>query len=154
MLSSEDNAEAASMAVAVGSTAGDTATAHATLANSSSVISPVMTRARKKRKAASPASPVDCAAIIQVDGPDNSPPPSPASPITSVCVEDPQLPMEPCVCAPPPPPPWSHYLPSHARTVICGTCWLAAMGFHSKCAATVQIRKSVKSNECTHCALC
>ena len=55
------------------------APAAAPLTNSSSspVVSPRMTRARKKRKAASSASPVECAEIDLVDGLGPSPPPSP-----------------------------------------------------------------------------
>ena len=75
------------------------------------VTSPRMTRSRKKRKAVSPASPAECSGIKQVDGPAPSPPPSP---------ED---------CRPPPAPPWSRFLPSHSRTVICAKCFAGMHGF-------------------------
>ena len=73
------NTGAAPVAVAVEPLMVETTTAHATPPSSCPVISPMMTRSTKKRKAASPASPVDCTAFIQVDGLSTSPPPSPAA---------------------------------------------------------------------------
>ena len=127
--SAEENTVIAATAEAVGPEAAETAPAHASPVRSNPVISPAMTRARKKHKAVSPASLVDGAAFIQVDGSNSSPPPSPASTApTTDGEEDPQLPIEACVSSPLPPPPWSRFLPSHARTVICATCLAGCHG--------------------------
>ena len=139
VLSTEVNAGAASIAVVVGTTVAEAAPAHASSPCSSPVILPMMTRARKKRKAVSPVSPADCTSIIQVDGSTTSPPPSP----TAVSDNEEDCPTAPLVlCAransspvgpptaqsPPEPPPWSRYLPSHPRTVICGMCLAGCHG--------------------------
>ena len=117
-----------------------TAAVAAPICSPASPPSPMLTRARKRKKFYSPGA---ASAVVQLDGAEQTPPssppeplspvpsplPSPASPTTSGCVEDPQVPMEPCALTPPPPPPWSRYLPSHSRTVICGTCLAGCHGF-------------------------
>ena len=97
------------------------------------VISPRMTRSRKKRKAASPASPADCSVLEQVDGAATSPPlppeecrppAAPSSPGRAGTTSP--TPLVPW--APPPAPPWSRSLPSYSRAVICTSC---LKGHHS-----------------------
>ena len=127
VLSTEVNVGTASIAVFVGTTVVEAAPARASSPCSSPVILPMMTRARKRRKAVSPVSPADCTSIIQVDGSTTSPPPSP----TAVSDNEEDCPTAPLVlCAranssplgpptarsPLEPPPWSRYLPSHPRT--------------------------------------
>ena len=102
------------------------------------VTSPRMTRSRKKRKAVSPASPAECSGIEQVDRPAPSPPPSPedcrppSAPSSPGCARTPS-PTPPVPWAPPPAPPWSRFLPSHPRTVICAKCFsgMHGLGFLS-----------------------
>ena len=96
----------------------------------------MMTRSRKKRKAASPASPetpADCSVLEQVDGSAPSTPPSPedcrppAAPLSPGCAGTTSpTPLVPW--APPPAPPWSRSLPSYSRAVICTSCF---KGHHS-----------------------
>ena len=92
-----------------------------------------MTRSRKKRKAALPASPADCSEIEQVDGPAPSPSSSQeerqplSAPSSSGCMRTPTLaPL--AYWAPPPAPPWSRILPSNVH----GHLWLAVMASASR----------------------
>ena len=123
----------------------DAPQATATASSSSpAVISPKMTRARKRKKALSPE---DTACIVQLDGMESSPPPSPDEPrslglsgrtIPAVEGSPPMgsLPTEVTAqCAgpsepvgPPPPPPWSKWFVKHARTVICKYCLAGCHG--------------------------
>ena len=126
--SAKVNTVVAVLAEVVGPELVETAPAQASPARSNPIISPVMTRARKKRKAVSPASPVDCATFIQVDGSNSPPPPSPATTELSDGEDDPQAPMEPCASSPP----TLHLGPATyqvMRTVICVTCLCGCHGF-------------------------
>ena len=147
----------------VAATAATTAIPAAKTASSlcrSPVISPVVTKARKKRKGGSS---VDSTEIQQLDGASFSPPPSPdvgssGSPSVPTPPSPPQalnlagfplapstvqafgLPSapstrssgSPSVPTPTPPPPWSEFLPAHPRTVICGQCLAGCHGLGFK----------------------
>ena len=143
--SAEENTVIAATAEAVGPEAVETAPTHASPARSNPVISPAMTRARKKRKAVSLASPVDGAAFIQVDGSNSSPPPSPASTFPTTDGGGPPV-AHGGLCALPTAATTLVALPPEPRAQLYAQrAWLAATGLLSICVTTVLITETENS---------
>ena len=98
--------------------------------NSTPVISPRMTRSRKKRKAASSASPADGSVIEQVDGPAPSPPSSPEEPRPGSALSSPTCARTPTLA--PLRPRRHHQYPhgpgSYQTMVICRKCLAGCHG--------------------------
>jgi len=101
------------------------------------VVSPKLTRARKRLRGIEEA-------FVQLDGVESSPPPSPDGLMQPVSISiqcedlkrgagDQEPAGSPETANPPPPPPWSRFLPSHVRTVICKYCLAGChgLGFQS-----------------------
>ena len=108
--------------------------ATATASSSSpAIISPRMTRARKRKKALSP---VDIACIVQLDGTESSPPPSPEVAARSAGPPEP--------AGPPPPPPWSKWFVKDTRTVICKYCQAGCHGLRFRSCSSCYDKGVVK----------